>query len=82
VNKQHQILYEQKTQTSSNEFCLKLILHENHFYSARNHFMKADEIDSSCFIYESVCDINEQFAFVFHSAGEFVEALGRCSSSF
>ena len=78
MNKQRQILYGQTIEKSSNMLQLSLTLHGDRFYSARSSSSKAEEIGVSSSIYESLCSISEQFAFLFHSADEFVEQLSDC----
>ncbi|CAF0892686.1 unnamed protein product [Adineta ricciae] len=54
---------------------LTLTLPSRHFYVTCNNLSKAEEIGTSCFLYEGICQLDEQLGSIFHTADEFVTEL-------
>ena len=54
---------------------LTLTLHQGHFYVTRNNLSKVEEIGIPCFLYDGLCQLNEQFGLTFHTADEFINEL-------
>jgi len=75
LNKGQKTVYNESQSKNALNLRLTLTVHEEHFYAARSSSSKAEEIGIPCFLYDGLCQINEQFGFIFHTVDEFVTEL-------
>ncbi len=75
LNKERNIVYGERRLKNACNLQLILTLYEEHFYLARSNLSKVEEISISCFLYEGLCELSEQFGLTLHTADEFVVEL-------